>query len=60
MPTRNSILISCGDIGVLPGHSALNFDGATRCVHGASELDQHAVAGGLDDAATMLGDRRIE
>jgi hypothetical protein len=47
-------------IGVLPGHAALDFDGATRCVHGAGEFDQHAVAGGLDDAATMPGDRRIE
>jgi hypothetical protein len=32
----------------------LNFDRATRRVHRARELDQHAVTGGLDDATSML------
>jgi len=48
------------NVSVLSGHSALDFGGAPRRVYGAGEFDQHAVAGGLDDAASMLGDRRIE
>ena len=39
-------------VGVLLSHSALDVDGATSCAYGAGELDQHAVAGCLDDAAT--------
>ncbi len=39
--------------GVLLGHAALDLDRAARRVDGAGELDQHAVAGGLDDAAAM-------
>ena len=46
--------------GVLPGHAALDFNRAARRVHGAGKLHQHAVAGGLDDAAAMCGDRRID
>jgi hypothetical protein len=47
-------------VGVLLSHSALDFDGATNCVYGAGELDQHAVAGSLDNAATMLGDCGVD
>jgi hypothetical protein len=48
------------DLGVPPGHAALNFHSAARCIHGAGKLNQHAVAGGLDDATAMRGDGRID
>ncbi len=44
---------------VLLGHAALNFDGTAYRIDGAGKLDQHAVAGGLDDAAAMLGDSGV-
>ena len=46
--------------GILRSHVALNLDCASRCVHGAGELNQHAVARGLDDAAAMLDDLGID
>ena len=42
--------------GVALGHRPLHLDGAAHRVDDAAELDQHPVAGGLDDAAAMLGD----
>jgi len=36
------------------GHAALHIDGTTHRIDDRGELDQHAVAGGLDDAAAML------
>ena len=44
---------------VLLGHAALDFNGAAYCIDGAGKLDQHAVAGRLDDAASMGGYRGI-
>ena len=38
-------------VGILPRHVALDLHGAMRCIDSAGELDQQAVAGGLDDAA---------
>src|SRR5690606_37908712 len=35
-------------------------DGAGRGIDEARELDQHAIAGGLDDAAAVPGDRRVD
>src|SRR3954454_10082819 len=49
-----------GDIGVLRRHAALDFDRTARRVHRTRKLDQHAIAGGLDDAATMRSDRGID
>jgi hypothetical protein len=46
--------IVLGSICILLGHAALNFDGASRCIDGTGKLDQHAVAGRLDDASAML------
>ena len=37
------------------GHATLDFDRTSRRVNGAGELDQHAVTGRLDDAASMGG-----
>jgi hypothetical protein len=47
-------------IGILPGHDTLNFHCAAGSVHGACELDQHAVSGGFNDTAAMFGDGRID
>ena len=43
-------------VGVALRHSALHLDGAAHRIDDAGELDQDAVAGGLDDAAAVLGD----
>ena len=40
--------------------AALHLDGAVQRIDHAGELDQHAVAGGLDDAAAVLGDLRVD
>ena len=49
-----------GHVGVAVRHAALEFRRAGNGVGDALELDQHAVAGGLDDAALVLGDGRID
>ena len=46
--------------GVLLGHLSLDFYRTARCVDSTSELDQHAIASGLDDAAAVRGDPRID
>jgi hypothetical protein len=45
--------------GILLGHAALNVNGATYRIHGASKFDQHAVTGRFDDAASMGSYRGI-
>ena len=40
-------------------HAVLDFNGAAHCVDHTAELDDDAVAGALDDAAVMRGDRGI-
>jgi hypothetical protein len=51
--------LGLGPIGVAVRHCLLNHDGA---VHGVDrgELDQDAVAGGLEDAVPVLGDQRVD
>ena len=49
-----------GFVRIALRHSALLLDGAAGGVHGAAEFDQDAVAGAFDDAAAMLGDRRLQ
>ena len=41
-------------------HRALNFHRTTGRIHGTGELDQHAVAGGLDDATVVRRDAGID
>jgi hypothetical protein len=41
-------------------HCVLHFDGATHCVDHAAKLDEGAVAGALDDAPIVHGDRRVD
>ena len=48
------------DAGVALGHRLLHRDRAADRIDDAGKLHQHAVAGGLDDAAPVLGDLRIE
>jgi hypothetical protein len=48
-----------GNLGIALGHRALHLDRAAHRVDDAGKLDQHAVAGGLDDAAVMRGNFRI-
>ena len=52
IPIRNSMRRSAG-FGRCALHFALDVDGATNRVDDAGELDQEAVAGGFDDAATV-------
>jgi hypothetical protein len=48
------------DAGVPRGHPLLHFDRAAHRIDDAGKFHQHAVAGGLDNAAAVLGDLRIE
>ena len=47
-------------IGILFGHAALNFDGASYGIDHAGELNESAVPGILDDASAMISDFGIE
>jgi hypothetical protein len=49
-----------GDVRIAFGHTHLHGNGATHGIDGAGELDQHAVAGGLDDTAGILGDLAVQ
>jgi hypothetical protein len=46
--------------GVALDHSGLDFDRAAHGVDHASELDDRAVAGALDDASVVHGDDRVD
>jgi hypothetical protein len=46
--------------GVALGHAVLQLNGAAHGVDDAPKLDDAAIAGALDDAAMMHGDRRID
>ena len=48
------------DPGVPLGHRLLHFDRAAHRIDDARKFHQQAVPGGLDDAAVVLGDLRIE
>jgi hypothetical protein len=60
MPIRNSIRWSSGNGGIAFGHCRLNFGCATERVDDAGELDQQAIAGGLDDAAAMVRNFHVD
>jgi hypothetical protein len=49
-----------GPFGRSHSHSLLNRHRAGHCIHHAAKLNQHAVAGGLDDSSLMGGDRGID
>jgi hypothetical protein len=44
---------------ILFGHAALDFNCAAHSINGAGKLDQQTVAGRLDNAAAMLGERGV-
>jgi len=46
--------------GIALRHRPLHRDGTAHRIDDAAELDQHPIAGGLDDPAVMLGDLRID
>ena len=48
------------DARVALGHRLLHRDGTAHRIDDAGKLHQQAVAGGLDDAALVLGDLRID
>ena len=45
--------------GVALDHAGLHLDGAAHRVDDAAKVDENAVAGALDDAPMMRGDRGI-
>jgi hypothetical protein len=45
-----------GHTGIALGHATLHVHGAAHRIDHAGELQQQAIAGGLDDPATVLGD----
>jgi len=49
-----------GGRGIAFAHVALDIDRAIDRADDASELDQHAVPGQLDDPALMAGDARVD
>jgi hypothetical protein len=42
------------------GTAILHIDGAAKCIDDASEINERAIPGPLDDAATMQSDGRID
>src|SRR5262249_10099503 len=49
-----------GDPGIAVDHRTLQLDRAADGIDDAREFHQHAVAGGLDEAAAMLLELRVE
>jgi hypothetical protein len=57
---RNSMRLSAATAVLRSGHRLLHRDRAPHRIDDARKFDQHPVAGGLDDAAVVFGDFRIE
>jgi hypothetical protein len=57
-PENDALVL--GVIAIAVDHCPLDFDGAAHGIDYALEFHQHAVAGGLDDAAAVLRDLRID
>ena len=47
-------------VAVAPRHAPLDLDRTRHGIRDARELDQHAIAGGLDQPPLVLGDRRVD
>src|SRR5215471_12073207 len=60
MPMQNSMRRSGGSAALLSADAALDFGRASDRVDDAGELDQESIAGGLDEAALMAGDLRVD
>ena len=52
--------LSCWQPRIALDHAVLHFDRATHRVNDATEFDDAAVAGALDDAPAVGGDRRVD
>ena len=57
---RKVMRLILGDTGIAVDHRPLDLDRAADRIDDARKFHQHAVAGGLDDAAAMLPDLRID
>ena len=57
---RNRMRRSAVASGFAVDHSALHLGGAAHRIDDAREFHQQTIASGLDDAALMLGDLRID
>ena len=57
---RSSMRLSAAMSVFRSGIALLHRDRAAHRIDDAGKLDKQAVAGGLDDAAVMLGDCRID
>jgi len=53
-------VVVCPNISVSLGHRLLHRDGTADRIDDAGKFHQQAVPGGLDDAAVVLGDFRIQ
>ena len=60
MPTRNSMRRPGDRPGIALDNAVLDLDRAADRVHDAAKLDNRSIAGALDDAAVMSGDRRVD
>jgi hypothetical protein len=60
MPIRKADALVIRQIGAAILHPLLHHDGTAHGIDNRCELDQHAVAGGLEDASAVLVDQRID
>src|SRR5215471_10223232 len=60
MPMRKRMRSRSGRLALRSSTPLLHDDGAAHGIDHRSELDQHAVASGLEDASTVLVDQRID
>jgi hypothetical protein len=60
MRRATSNLVIAGYIGIALRHALLHLDRAAHRLDHAGELDQDAVAGGLDHASSVLCDFRVD
>jgi hypothetical protein len=60
IPIRNLHPAVGWNLRVFRLERGLDFDRALYSVDDAAELRQHAIAGGIDEAAVMLLDERID
>src|SRR5215813_10043692 len=59
-PNAKADALAVRQIGVAILHPLLHNDGAAHGIDDRGELDQHAVASGLEDASAVLVDQRID
>jgi hypothetical protein len=61
MPRGSSINLPIfGLIDIDGGHALLEIDSALHGIDGTRELDQHAIAGHLENAALVPGDQKVQ